>query len=72
MNNDSPLYVRNTNSSTETDKVLVTRNGNDGREAVYLHRNMDNKLLSELYYRNNAGNAYSDDESHRITPTDAS
>lgn len=72
MNNDSPLYVRNTNSSTETDKVLVTRNGNDGREAVYLHRNMDNKLLSELYYRNNAGNSYSDDESHRITPTNAS
>ena len=72
MNNDSPLYVRNTASSTETDKALVTHNKNDNREAVYLHRNMDNKLLSELYYRNSAGNAYSDDESHRVTPTDAS
>ena len=72
MNTNSPVYTRDTSSDIETSKVAVSREGEDGREIVYMHKNIQGSLLSELYYRNSAGHAYADDEVNKLTPTDAS
>ena len=65
MNNDQSLYVRDT-SSAQSNQLTYLTTHNSSATQLYFHRNMNSKLLSELYYRNIAGHAYSDDVVNRI------
>ena len=69
INANSPLYTRDLMDETGMHKVNLTLRTEDYNIAsVYIHKDMRSQLLSELYYRNKQGNAYSDVEENKWEP----
>ncbi len=69
INANSPLYTRDLMDETGMHRVNLTlRDEDDNIISVYIHKDMKSQLLSELYYRNKQGNAYSDVEENKWEP----
>lgn len=68
LNPKSPLYTRDLMDKQGTSRVYLTTRDSNKISSVFIHKDLESTLLSELYYRNKEGHAYADTDVNKQEP----